>query len=157
MQVLEHSLEYLEKTIEGFQIDKRSRSFKLFTCPICLSKDSAKFANKFTFDISCIKCGKILGNIVDIICEKEGISKDDAEQKIKDTLNLKIITEKERKAIFNFFEQQKFNLVPIAANSKIPIEKDWVNKEHRDKKEWLQWYEDGINFGIKRRGHNARD
>jgi hypothetical protein len=51
--------------------------------------------------------------------------------------------------ILDLYEQWGFDLVPVAKDSKVPIEKNWVNKEHKIKSEWESWLNDGINFGCK--------
>ena len=50
--------------------------------------------------------------------------------------------------ILDLYEQLGFDLVPVAKDSKIPIEKGWVTKEHKLKSEWESWLNDGINFGV---------
>jgi hypothetical protein len=51
--------------------------------------------------------------------------------------------------ILDLYEQWGFDLVPVAKDSKIPIESGWTNKEHKLKSEWESWLNDGINFGCK--------
>jgi len=47
------------------------------------------------------------------------------------------------------FMKYGFSLVPIKRNDKIPVEKEWTNKEHKDKKEWLEWLGNGLNLGVR--------
>lgn len=51
--------------------------------------------------------------------------------------------------ILDFYKEQGFDLVPILANSKIPIELGWVTKEHKDPIEWKRWIDNGLNLGVK--------
>jgi uncharacterized protein YlzI (FlbEa/FlbD family) len=51
--------------------------------------------------------------------------------------------------ILDLYEQLGFDLVPVAKDSKVPIELGWTSKEHKHKSEWEFWLKDGINFGLK--------
>ncbi len=51
--------------------------------------------------------------------------------------------------IFSFFVANNFDLVPIQKGGKIPIEKEWTKKLHKDASEWKQWLKVGINMGLK--------
>ena len=50
--------------------------------------------------------------------------------------------------MLNFYKKLGFDLVPIIRNGKIPIEKDWTNKSHKDIGEWNNWLKTGINIGV---------
>lgn len=59
------------------------------------------------------------------------------------------LKKKKKRDIFDIYLQYGFDLVPIQKNGKIPIEKEWTVKSHKDKYEWLKWIETGINIGVK--------
>jgi hypothetical protein len=51
--------------------------------------------------------------------------------------------------ILDFYKEQGFDLVPILANSKVPIEQKWTEKVHTDPIEWKRWIDNGLNLGVK--------
>ena len=51
--------------------------------------------------------------------------------------------------MLNWYNKLGFDLVPIQRNGKIPIEKDWTNKNHKEKAEWDIWLKEGLNIGLK--------
>ena len=64
-------------------------------------------------------------------------------------LSLNIISKKEINKIFNFYKQNNFSLLRLIKDGKIPVEKNWTNKEHRDIVEWKKWIDDGGNIGVR--------
>jgi len=49
---------------------------------------------------------------------------------------------------FDIYESRGFSLTPLAKNDKGCIEDKWQNKEHKDKKEWMEWISTGLNIGL---------
>ena len=140
-------IDYLKDMIPDF---KMSQSKALFTCPIC-KQLKANFIPT-TKRVFCLACHKSYGNIFGLVKLLEP-NKYNSDEEIMRYLKVKYsidyLTEKDIDNIFTFYQSLGFNLVPIAGNSKIPAEKDWTNKDHKSKEEWLRWYEDGLNFGTK--------
>lgn len=139
-EILEHTIEYMKKTIPEFK-----RSGKIFTCPSCKDVQvTCGFLHDYTYVMSCQKC-RFNGEITDLICP----DKNEALAIIRDTLKLEIKTDNELNDLLSFYEENKFDLVPVQQNNKVPIEKDWTNKNHKDKEEWEMWLQRNHNIGIK--------
>jgi hypothetical protein len=47
------------------------------------------------------------------------------------------------------YEKWGFDLVPITANGKIPVENEWTKKSHKNIEEWNRWIKEGLNIGVK--------
>jgi len=139
-EILEHTLDYLKKTIPDFK-----KSGKAFTCPSCKSNPpTCGFMTSYHFVMACPKCG-FKGEITDLISP----NKEEALTEMRDFLGLKINTDSELEDLLSFYSEKQFDLVPVQKNNKIPIEKDWTNKNHKNKDEWKMWLERGLNIGLK--------
>jgi hypothetical protein len=140
-------LDYLKDVIPEFT---KSKNGALFTCPICKQLKANLIPS--TDIVFCHSCHKSHGNIfslVQLLEPNKYSSLEDIKQYLKVKYKIEYLTEKDVDNIFTFYQSLGFNLVPIGGNSKIPAEKDWTNKDHKSKEEWLSWYEDGLNFGVK--------
>ena len=150
--ILKYILSYLkEKNIPY----KKCGKVTMIECPFCKDKNKTATLVAHTNIVRCLPCQKTY-NILDIAKEVEFKDKEISEQDlihhIKELLNLNITTEKDENDIMrhlDFYEKQGFDLVPIVKGKKIPAEKDWTNKSHKDKSDWVRWLNDGLNLGIK--------
>jgi hypothetical protein len=64
-------------------------------------------------------------------------------------MNLKRPNTKKIEQFLQYYGDNHFDIVVLAKNQKIPIEKDWLNKEHRDITDWKNWLDCGLNIGVK--------
>lgn len=140
-------IDYLQSVIPDF---KFSKSGKLFTCPVCrdLKCNIIGDSNK----IFCLKCHKSYGDIFDVVKLLEVNkykSKDEIVTYLASKFNIDYITEEQINKALDFYQLSKFDLLPVVGNTKIPGEKEWTIKEHKNKEEWLSWIKDGLNLGIK--------
>jgi len=138
-------LDYLKDSLPNFQ-----KKGVMFTCPICLEVKCNIITN--TNRIFCIKCRKPIGDIFDVVNILEPNkykSKDEVIQYLKKKYDIDYFTETDINKVFSLYESFGFDLVPIVGNTKIPLEKDWLNKQHITSSEWLDWYSDNLNMGVK--------
>ena len=143
-EVLKHTVEYLEKTIPNFVKNR-----DMFTCPDCLNKmPSCSFISDEHPIMDCKSCG-FNEDLIMFLERKLNLSPEKVVKHIIDTLNLNITTGDELERLLNIYQQLGFDLVPITKNGKAPVEKDWTNKNHKDKKEWEMWLDRGLNIGVK--------
>jgi hypothetical protein len=142
-EIFNYTDEYLKK--KGYKIGNA------YICPKC-GKNSLTVRKAINNSLWCQICQKI-GDLFDAVRviedDKKEWSDKQIEKYIKDLLNLNITTEVEIDEVLEFYEKLGFDLVPIRNNGKVPIEKDWVNKTHRDKAEWKDWLDNGCNIGVK--------
>jgi len=134
---------------------KKSGSIVITKCPICKKEpDSASIMSTLN-TVHCIPCDETL-----TICDLVRIFEPDYDDKpddeiyayLKNLFKLDVYVEaaeKKQTEILNFYSKNNFSLVPIARNSKNPIEKDWTNKEHRSIEEWKSWIDSGLNIGVR--------
>ena len=108
-----------------------------------------------THIINCFNC-KRKYNLIDIVRElepdKKSLSEEEILQYLKELLNIDVVTKKDEEdldELLAYYENLGFDLVPIANNAKYPIEKSWTIKSHKNKLEWKQWLENGLNLGVK--------
>ena len=147
--ILKHTYEYLiKKGVKG----KKSKGSIIFTCPLCKNEpQSASVFKSHSFG-HCWHCNKTI-TLFDLVKIYDGIdNEEEALQHVKEMLDVKVLTQKDENLMetyLDFFEQQGFDLVPIANNNKIPVEKDWTNKHHKDKDEWKGWIASSLNIGVK--------
>jgi len=131
-KILEHTVEYLKQNIPNFQQDKI-----LFTCPLCLHElPCCNVIPNSGYTLHCFNCNKNF-NLIDVIREKKEFKeKSDKEilYHIKQQLKLDVLTEYEIDNLLDFYEKLNWDLVPIARGQKIPIERQWTQKTHKDKK-----------------------
>ena len=140
--VLEQSEKYLSLIIPGFNGDR------FFNCPSCGAEKRASLVkNDSHFRITCSKEGKVIGNIIDLERKKTG-SENSAIKKIADALGIECNFQIEED-VLDLYLKNGFDLVPVVRNDKYPIEKDWVNKSHKDIHEWRDWLSQGNNIGVK--------
>jgi len=156
---LQKTPDYLKDHIKEFKMEGRGVTTML-VCPFCQIRPrlSCNFLPGTIYKMKCFntECkSRKIGNftILDVIKEVEEDKKDLTDIEIAkylaeqyDTRLIQIITKKD---LLQFFESQSFDLVPIATNQKVPVEKDWTNKNHKDMNEWKKWLEQGLNIGLK--------
>lgn len=149
MKILSHTLDYLEKKFPEVKINKRLKITQ-FWCPFC-KKNSCQVIPNSGYKLICHACGNghSMGTIIDVMKKLYNMSEDETVNDMKKVLNIEIVTEKEEIDLLDFYVSQEFDLVPIACNQKIPVEKDWPNKEHKKKAEWLEWLSQSLNIGVK--------
>jgi hypothetical protein len=99
-------------------------------------------------------CNRRVGNIIDCVrileLDKKEWSEDDVVDYLVKYLNVDIIDKKEIISdMLSVYEKLGFSMVPLVRNQKIPIEKDWTNKEHKSKPEWEEWLRSNLNIGVR--------
>ena len=140
-------LDYLELKIPEFKTDK-----KLFTCPYYKKhKDNQKLLSanlipKSCYKVYCYECG-FLGDIFSIVRKVEkdqkGLREDKIVEYLKTTLKIEDVN------IFDVYVDYKWSLVPLIANEKAPLEKNWTQNINRSKTEWLKWVGSKYNIGLR--------
>ncbi len=149
--ILSKLVEYLKK--KNIKV-KKSGKVIMLQCPFCNKEPMS--ANKIpnTSIINCFHCKKKY-NLIDIARKLDygnELKEEEVLHKIKEFLNLNVVTSIDKKNIekyLDFYGENGFDLVPIARNKKIPVEKDWTNKTHKDKEEWKNWIVNDLNIGVK--------
>ena len=146
-ELYRYTFQYLKKTVEGFKGQETCCS-----CPIC-GIFGGRILIRGDYEFVCVGNCKLIGNIFSLVrkLEKDKIefsNKEIANYLIK-KLKIKITFERDIVKILDYYESLNFDLVPVARNEKTPIEIDWVNKNHKDKKEWKEWLDRSINIGLK--------
>lgn len=139
-------LSYLESKVKGFKYLTPRKEY--FTCPFCFTHGSANLKDKINNKFRCLKCSKHL-HYLDVIRElenKQGATDLEIINYLR-SLNIKIPYTNEE--LFEFYQQNNFNLTPIARNSKVPFEQAWTQKEHRQLEEWRTWVTQGLNVGLQ--------
>jgi len=156
--ILSKLYEYLKK--KNIKYKKIGRTSATLKCMFCKTGTMQVLPN--TYKVNCFSCKpkETLGHyytLIDIARKVDNLdmevhSDEDVLQHIKEELKINVMTKKDEidiDKILDFYEKNGFDLVPIAKNSKVPIEQDWTNKEHKDKNEWKQWIVNGLNIGVK--------
>lgn len=143
----EYTLAYLEKKLPFFIVIDEPDGKTLFTCPECLGETTGSFADNWK--IKCSKCDRIYGDVVTYFSTKEKKSRELVIADIKKVLEIPPYDVAEANRLFDFYEKNDFDLVPVLRGGKSPIEKGWPNKPHKFKEEWDTWLQDGINIGVK--------
>lgn len=149
--ILSRLKEYLEK--KKWTIKKSGKVIMLL-CPYCKKEPLSANIIPNTSIVNCFPCNKKY-NLLDIakeIEEKFPGTEEEQLQYLKELLKVDVVTKKDEDNIvevLDFYAKNGFDLVPIMKNGKAPIEKDWTNKSHKDKKEWLEWIKNGLNIGVK--------
>ena len=139
-------LDYLKLRIPDFQIKS-----KMFTCPKC-SKISA---NIFPLNSNRVFCYspecKNLGDIFDLCKQLDFNDQDLSEDEIADYLKkeLNIQTNDDLDKLLAKYSNWGWDLVPIVKNSKVPSEKEWTKKNHKDLREWKNWLNNSSSIGLK--------
>ncbi len=142
-------LEYLKNKIPDFEKTQKKGQI-LFTCPnVGNHKYKGKSPTATTIPgsdnkIYCLQCNW-KGNVYDIVRLLENNSMTDGEVMNFLINSLKLDNYPE----LELYQKYGWSLLPIAKNGKIPLEKDWTNKTHKEKSEILKWIESGLNIGVR--------
>ncbi len=156
-EILRHIREYLELKDYPKKMNKKFKN-KLVNlkCLYCNPDKLTASIISTRHVANCLACNKSF-NIIDLARNLETNFNDKTSEEeilnyLKDVLKIKVMTKTDEEDLDKFFDKYMkwgFDLVPIVANEKFPIEKDWTNKEHKDKTEWLEWIKNGLNIGVK--------
>lgn len=148
---IEDVFSYLIEKVPGFTKTTKRGQF-LFTCPReaehKLASASPTMTNVAGSDkFYCLLCG-YKGTAYDLVrlVEKKQMTDEQVISLLTNEMNIDAYPELEKYKTLNW------SLVPIAKNGKNPLEKDWTNKTHLDKSEWLKWIEQGLNIGARTGG-----
>ena len=152
--ILEKLIEYIREQNPNFV---KPRGNNPFICPICQHPDGTAMILPNIYSILCqnpnCKNGGAVGDITDLVKffepEKSHFSRQEIIEYLAQKYNIEYVKQTTTDILFDFYEQNNFDLVPVAANQKIPAEKGWTNKEHKIKKEWYDWLADNLNLGVK--------
>jgi len=124
-------------------------------CPFCHTTPMSANVIPNTYILNCFTCKKKY-NLIDIARQVGGLqpgkTEDEILQYLKEALKVKVMTKTDEtniEKVLDFYVENGFDLVPIANNQKTPIEKDWTNKNHKQKNEWINWITNGLNIGVK--------
>ena len=156
--ILSKLYEYLKK--HNIKYKKIGRTSATLECIFCKTGTMQVLPN--TYKLNCFACKpkEKLGHyytLIDIARKVDNLdtevnSDEDVLQHIKEELKIDVMTKKDEQDIdkvLDFYEKNGFDLVPIIANGKRPIEAGWTNKTHKDKHEWKNWIVNGVNLGAK--------
>lgn len=150
--ILKYLLQYLKTKSIPY---KKCGKITMVKCSFCHKEPFTATVLPNTNIIKCLPCEKTY-NLLDIVKETQfkeiEKTEDELIQYVKKLLNLNIVTKQDEKNIdehLDFYVKNGFDLVPIVRGKKIPCEKEWTNKSHKDKSEWVRWINDGLNLGIK--------
>lgn len=150
MQLSDKIFDYLKSKLVKFEHTKKM-SAHLFTCPNLANHKWEAKSPTATFisgsdKISCLNCGW-KGTFFDAVrlLESEKSFKSDAE--ITNYLMSKY--DVDTYSELEDYVKYGWTLVPIAKNSKNPIEDAWTSKTHYDKIDWIKWLNNGLNVGLR--------
>ena len=142
--------DYLKSKLNKFEKTTKKGGY-LFTCPNIANHKVASKGPSATFisgsdKIKCLQCGW-KGTFFDVVrlLESDKQSKSDADITCYLMDEMKI----DAYAELDTYVKYVWALVPIAKNSKTPIEKDWTNITHYDKLDWIKWLNNGLNIGLR--------
>jgi hypothetical protein len=146
-QIKSHILDFLQKRVPNFIVKG-----KMFTCPNC-GEVSANIFPPNSDKVHCYspKCGS-LGDIFDMsrridFDNNPDVPEDDiAKDLVKE---FSIQTDNKIDKLFAQYSEWDWALFPVTKDGKIPLQKQWTSKVHKDLKEWKQWYENGNNLGLR--------
>lgn len=148
-QIQAQVIPYLQKKVEGFQIGRKGSQF---TCPKC-KKLSANLFPPTSYTVYCYtpECKKI-GDIFDIAREidfegNKDITEDDMADILIDELGIKINNEVNK--LLSKYESWGWSLFPVVKDTKVPAEKGWTEKSHKDIIEWNGWVSNSMGLGMK--------
>lgn len=129
-----------------------------FECPFCKKPSSATILPN-THKINCFVCNPKTNighyfTLVDIAKKVDNLKGSDDEilQYLKDLLKIKVLTKTDEITIEDIllkYKEWNFDLIPVTACGKVPIEGKWNEKSHKDIDEWNRWIKDGLNVGVK--------
>lgn len=148
--VLSKIFEYCQKV--GYNA-KKSGKVVMLECPHCEGEQQCANVIPNTSLINCLKCNKKF-NLFELVKEHEcrNDSDDDICDYLIELLGIDAQTKKEQdhiEAILDRYKKENFCLVPCAKKDKIPVQSNWTNIENRNKEEWHQWLNSGLNVGIR--------
>ena len=150
--ILNKVIDYLK--VKKWEVRQYGKTIMLL-CVYCRKIPISANQIPNTHIINCFNC-KRQYNLINIVRElepdKKDLSEEDILQYLKELLNIDITTKKDEEnlnEVLNYYENLGFDLVPIATNAKYPIEKNWTIKSHKNKIEWKEWLENGLNLGVK--------
>lgn len=145
-------LPYLEK--RQWTLNKRGKVVMVL-CPKCKKEPLSANFIPFTNKIKCFNCSSELDlfELVRLIEPAKGNLTDEQLTKyISELFQLNIETESDKAEIDQYlklYKRYNWALVPVAKNDKKPIEKNWTSNEHRDRIEWEQWLQTGLNIAVR--------
>lgn len=143
--------EYLKKKLSNFQlINTRGQFF--FTCPMP-HKWQAKTPSATLITVEggatkfyCAQCG-FKGTIFDVVRVLEPDKKNQTDALITEylipMLDMGMYAELDK------YREFGWSLLPVAKNSKNPIETGWSNITHCEKTDWIKWLNNGLNIGAR--------
>lgn len=125
----------------------------LFTCPECQIESACAIFIPGTGTVSCQNpsCG-FNGDICDIVQMFDEDSRELSKEQIAGYLRDKyqiIVSSIDADFYLDFYYKNNFDLVPLIKAQKVPFEKDWLNKEHKNPDEWKKFLENQFNIGVK--------
>lgn len=125
-----------------------------FHCPLCNAEGMTAVKLPSMAKTICHACHKSF-TLIEIVRELEKLPDATEEEiltKLRSDLNLNVTTQKDAvdiDALLDKYITFKWALVPCAKNNKNPIQKEWQLKENRDKAEWFNWVNTGLNVGVR--------
>jgi len=149
--ILSKIFDYIEEKHKKWKIPTKIP----FICPLCNHVGKTALLLPKTYTIRCTNraCKDEVGDITDLVRHFEPDKVDLERSAILDYLSKKYkiayISESQIDILLNFYSANNFDLVPVGHNQKVPIEKGWTTKTHKDKTEWQSWLNDKLNIGIK--------
>jgi len=150
--ISKHLLEYLK--YQDIKVKKMGKTY-MFVCPFCKEeKPSASILLPNRHFFQCWNCKKKY-NLLQVARKLENykkVSDEEVYQDIKEKLKIKINTKQDDKVLdklLDFYNMNKFDLVPIAKESKVPVEKNWTKASHKKLSEWKEWINNDLNIGVK--------
>jgi hypothetical protein len=129
---------------------KNTGKMVMIHCPYCQAAGATANLIPNTNTFCCLNCQEKY-SVLEMVSaiHSEINTEDSAIAYIRDTLKLDIVTEAEVNVALQFYAENKFDLVRVAAAQKIPIEKEWTKIEHKNPEEWKDWLNNRLNIGIK--------
>jgi hypothetical protein len=150
MIISEKIFEYLEAKIKDF-VKTKKQGQHLFTCPNLqnhkyVAKSPTATLINGSDKITCLQCAW-KGTFFDVIRLLESDKKTWTDAQITEYLinSFKVDMYKELDEYYKY----GWALIPIAKNSKIPLEKEWTSIEHKDKVSWIKYLNNGLNLGVR--------
>jgi hypothetical protein len=149
--ILSKIFDYIQEKHDKWKIP----TTRTFVCPLCNhpGKTATLLPKAFTIRCTNPKCKDEVGDIIDIVrhfeLEKADLSKTEIIKYLSDKYGISYQDKNEVDIVLDFYSANGFDLVPVSHNMKIPIEKAWTTKNHKDISEWKEWLVDDLNIGIK--------
>jgi hypothetical protein len=152
--VLINTIDYLKKAVPDFVTEKSGKSKSIFTCPLCKNKlPSCSFKPFSEFQMYCTACKKSF-DAIDVwkdINPSKNLSEEDILTDIQRSIGGNhLISPTEINNLIVKYQKLGFDLLPIGAGSKIPLEQGWQHKVHKELSEWENWiFKYNFNIGVK--------